>query len=397
MISRPNTIAALLVVPLLALAGCATSDPQAAGGGGPDQNGSGVATGSTSPDSEVLMPEDHEPGGLIGIGPNGEPPTPVDEISINPSECDEIREGGYTASISMHYMQSDFSRLQVAGITDTLTDCGVEVLSVTDADFDAATQTDQLETMIQERPDVIFSLATDEVATAPVHKKVAEAGIHLVMIDTLPEGLVHGDDYVTVVSGDNRSMGRIAAQILLEQVGTNAQIATIEFGEDFFVLDEREDGAREVFELNDVEIVTSGEILGPDDGQAVAEGMLTAHPDLRGLWVIWDTPAVGAVAAARAQGADDLWISTIDLGIEFGREVASGRLGAGTAADTPYDGGVAEAQAAFNALLGKDVPPYIAHAPIKVTRENLLEAWREVQKEDPPTELIELCAGECGE
>ena len=42
--------------------------------------------------------------------------------------------------------------------------------------------------------------------------------------------------------------------------------------------------------------------------------MLTKHPDLDGIWAVWDVPAEGVMAAARAAGRNDLMIATEDLG-----------------------------------------------------------------------------------
>ena len=47
------------------------------------------------------------------------------------------------------------------------------------------------------------------------------------------------------------------------------------------------------------------------------------------------------------------------------------------------------------ALLGKEAPPYISVPTLRVKKENLLSALKQVTKEDPPASVIKLCKDEC--
>ena len=88
--------------------------------------------------------------------------------------------------------------------------------------------------------------------------------------------------------------------------------------------------------------------------------MLTAHPNLKGLFVAWDTPAQQAVAAARALGATSSSRRTIAA--DSAVNVARGSSSRSSA--TALDQGVAEAKVAALALLGKSACPMLlgAHA-----------------------------------
>jgi ribose transport system substrate-binding protein len=57
--------------------------------------------------------------------------------------------------------------------------------------------------------------------------------------------------------------------------------------------------------------------------------------------------------------------------------------------------GVAEANAAIYALLGKPVTPYISIAAHGANQSNLLSALEMVTKRSPPSEVVEACAGKC--
>jgi ribose transport system substrate-binding protein len=389
--------AATLAATTLLLSACGGAAEDEPSQGIPASEDEAAEGASDAASDEIVMPGGYEAGQLVGLGPNGAEPSPVSSVEITDDECGELRAGSYTAAISMHYMASDWSRLQVEGIKATLETCGVELIANTDADFDSAKQTDDLETIIELGPDILFSIPTDQVATASAFRKVVDAGIILVLMDNIPDGLSWPEDYASVVAGDSRALGKMAARMLLEATGTDARIAMIDHGAEFFVTEEREIGAREVFEANGVEVVATGDILDPADGLEVAEGMLTANSGIDGFWVVWDTPAMGAITAARTLGNENVWVTSVDLGIEIAREIASGKLAYGVAAYSPFDSGRAEVLVAFNALLGKETPAYIGTTPMmEITRSNLLEGWRLVQKEEPPQELLDLCDGACG-
>jgi ribose transport system substrate-binding protein len=136
-----------------------------------------------------------------------------------------------------------------------------------------------------------------------------------------------------------------------------------------------------------------GTFTSPEKAYEVATSMLTANPNLKGLFVAWDTPAQQAVAAAKTLGRD-LIITTNDLAADSAVNVARGEFLA-VGAQQPYDQGVAEAKVAALALLGKEAPPYVSVPTLRVKKANLLSALKQVTKEDPPASLIKLCADKC--
>ena len=71
----------------------------------------------------------------------------------------------------------------------------------------------------------------------------------------------------------------------------------------------------------------------------------------------------------------------------------------GFGAQVPYDQGLAEADAAIGALLGKELPKWVAFPAVPVVQGNVLEAWNDVYHGEPPAELVEACeaSGACGD
>jgi hypothetical protein len=123
-------------------------------------------------------------------------------------------------------------------------------------------------------------------------------------------------------------------------------------------------------------------------------GRLTAHPNIKGIFAVWGDPAMQAVAGARALGRNDVVITTNDLGPDTALYVARGEIHA-IGAQLPYDLGVAEANAAAYALLGKPVPPYISLPALRVKKANLLSALELVTRQPVPDAVRAACAKAC--
>jgi ribose transport system substrate-binding protein len=120
--------------------------------------------------------------------------------------------------------------------------------------------------------------------------------------------------------------------------------------------------------------------------------MLTEHPNLAGIWAVWDVPAEGVMAAARASGRTDLKIATEDLGTNAAIALAKNQLVIGLGAQRPFDQGVAEARLGAGSLLGKQEPPYVALSALPVEHSNVLKAWKQVYHANPPKDLSESFA-----
>jgi ABC-type multidrug transport system ATPase subunit len=213
--------------------------------------------------------------------------------------------------------------------------------------------------------------------------------VKLVLMDNAPKGMQAGKDYVSVVSGDNFSAGGTAASQLAQYLGPNATVGIIGYGVEFFATDQRENAFKKWMTDNrpDVDLQTTY-FSHPAEAGAVAADFLGAHPELDGLFVVWDDPALAAARVAREQGRM-IPITSVDLGREVALALAEDGLIKGVAAQVPYDQGVAEALVAINAMLGKQPPPWIALPTVPVTPANLLKAYQDVWHAPPPAELIE--------
>ncbi len=367
------------------MTGCGTDDPPSA----PRQQVFALKAERLRGDPDAGLAE--LMGKVFSTGPAGAEPTPAREVLLTDAELQQIRGLQATAVIVMHYGDNDWTDAQVAGLSAQFEVMGIDVLSVTEAGFEPAQQAADIREVISLSPDVMVAFP---LARAETFRAAAEAGIRLVFMDMLPAGdpLVHGRDYISVVSADSYGNGVATAHLLAKYLGGRGKIGVIFHRADFFVTHQRYLAFKETVKADypEMDIVAESGMAGPDyltDARLAAADMLTAHPFLDGVWTPWDVPAEGVMAAARAAGRTDLAVTTIDLGLRVAEAMARGEMIVGIGAQRPFDQGVTEAILAGYALIGKPAPEYVLLNAYPVTRQNLARGWEIVYHQRPPPAL----------
>lgn len=309
-----------------------------------------------------------------------------------------LRNGDFTAAIVMHVLDASWPQQQIAGMQSVFDQYGIEIVSITGAGGRPEVQIENIENVIALDPDVILSIPVDPSAEGPAYKAIGENGIELILLDMIPAGLEHGTDYSCLVSSSSYGNGVSAADIMaaefIERGMSEAEVAVMKLNFSHFVTEERVRGFKErvAASYSWIEVVTEPDF--PFDMPQVTEissGMLAANPDLDGAFVIWMTPAMSLVAAAREAGrtGDDFIITTVDLEEDGAMEIASDSYIKGTGAQDPYQNGVAEAMAACRAMLGYDNPSYVAVPGYAVNRDNIVEGYIAILGEDPPQQIVD--------
>lgn len=377
---------ALVAIAAFVVAGCGGSDKEESGGSSTNQ-GKAVVAKARSGLQELKT-------SVLSTGPNGEKPTPASEVSLSAEELQQIKDKRATAAIVLHYGGNDWSNAQVNGLRNALGRMGIRVIAVTDANFKPEKQVSDIETVLAKKPDVIISIPTDPVATADAYRKAVRQGVKLVFMDNVPKGFTPGKDYVSVVSADNYGNGVASAHLMAEQLEGTGKIGIVFHEADFFVTKQRYEAFKKTIaeQYPDIKVVAEQGIAGPDfagDAEKVASAMLTRYADLDAIWAVWDVPAEGVLAAARANGRNDLDVTTIDLGQNVAIDMAKGGPIKGLGAQRPFDQGVTEATLAGYGLLDKKAPPYVAVNALPVTRSNLASAWKTVYHQGLPPKVVE--------
>lgn len=328
----------------------------------------------------------------IGRGPLGEKAAHPEVLTLSDAEEEQIKEGDYTAAISFHYSGSLWMRLHEQGIKDVFAKLNIKLLSVTDAHFDADMQNKQLQGLLVQEPDAIISIPTDEEKTADSFMKIANSRTNLVLINNVPAGLKH-EDYVTCVSINERECGRNAGKILgnLFKNKSDIKIGLIKHGASFFATKQRDYAAEQVLieQYENITVVADENFYSKEKTYNVCRDMIRRHPEIKGLYVSWEGPAMEAVRALEDLGREDISIVTVDLDLGVAVNMAKGNVIKGLSAQRPYEQGMAVAYAVANSLLGKRVEPFIGVEPYSVHPKNLSKAWRDIVKTKEPKELLD--------
>ncbi len=328
---------------------------------------------------------------IIGQGPNGEQAASVDTLQIGDADAAKIKAGHFKVGITMQTVNLDWSQLQVQGVTNTLKKYGVEVTGVASAEYQVDKQIADIEDTIQRHPDGIISIPVDGTATAATYKKVSEAGIKLVFMDNVPPGMKHPDQYASMISADSQGNAYIAAEVLASCIPQGGTVGLVNFGVDYFSTNQRTKGVKDWLAKNRPDIkIKQTDFTDPAKVTQIAGDFLTANPDVKGIFAVWDQPALDTLTAMRAQGLD-IPVTTVDLGLQSSIEIARGGPLKATGSQRPYDQGVAEAMAMMKALIGETVPAWVGVQSLPVVQSTVLEGYKTVFKKDPPAELSNAC------
>ena len=328
---------------------------------------------------------------IVGQEPNGEQASSGDTLQISDTEAAKIKAGHFKVGITMQTVNLDWSQLQIQGVTDTLNKYGVEVTGVASAEYQVDKQIADIENTIQRHPDGIISIPVDGTATAATYRKVSQAGIKLVFMDNVPPDMKHPEQYAAMVSADSQGNAYIAAEVLASCIPQGGTVGLVNFGVDYFSTNQRTNGVKDCLDNNRPDIKNNQtDFTDPPKVAQIAGDFLTANPDVKGLFAVWDQPALDALSAMRSQGIS-VPITTVDLGLQSAIEIAKGGPLKATGSQRPYDQGVAEAEAMMKALIGETVPAWVGVQSLPVVQGTVLEGYKTVFKKDAPPELADAC------
>ena len=325
---------------------------------------------------------------ISGLGPHGERASPPERVSLLPDDRVAAKAAGWRVAVVLHTLDSDWAKQLLAGMVGIFGDCGAAVTDVVDCGFSPERQGAELDRLIAQRPDAIVSLPVANEQVAAAHARVAAAGIRLVLLDNVPTGLLPGTHYAALVSADNSGLGKIAATGLAAHLPQGAEVGVLGFAADFFATNEREIAFTKWLQANRPDIRPHIARFGRiDEAAKLAERMVTDHPALAGMFVVWDTPAL-AVARRLADLGRALPMATVDLGEAVAIDLARGGSFQCIAAQQPLQQGIAAAQTVILSLLGRPIPAWIALPGLDVTRDNVVESFQTVWRQQAPREVL---------
>ena len=177
---------------------------------------------------------------------------------------------------------------------------GYEVVALS-GELDAAKQNNQLSDFVAQGYDAIFLNPVDSKAAGEGVKKAHEAGVPVFTFDVQVTDEQAKDMIISHIGSDNYQGGLLAGESMMKVTGDNGRIALITFPEVTSCI-LRVDGFKDYLKEHNsrLEIVT--ELSGKGErsaGYSVATEILTAHPDIVGIFAINDPSGLGAYAAVQ--------------------------------------------------------------------------------------------------
>ena len=343
----------------------------------------------------ISYPElDLNPQEALSVNEDGIKAVSQSELVLSDEDIQKLKDGNYSAAFCYHTQSDTCNQTKLASATALLNSWGIEVVSVTDANFDAATQTAQIESTMALNPDILFVMPYDADACASALKaSVVGTDTQIVFMENTATGFTAGVDYIGCASSDSYGNGKACADILAKEIGYKGEVAMMFYDMVYPVTNERDRGFIETIENNypEIEIVMKAGFTNPNDTGTVADAILARFPNIDGIYATWDIPAEGAIAAANSLGREDLIITCCDLGDTAAKSIAEDGMIRGSGAPRSPEQGQAEALLAAYGLLGKELPStYVTPPALPVIKSNVLEAYKISYGIDAPQWLQDI-------
>ncbi|MCJ7840701.1 LacI family DNA-binding transcriptional regulator [Lederbergia sp. NSJ-179] len=326
---------------------------------------------------------------VIGKGPFGEKPISPEELAISNTEAEALKSGNYKVGISFHYGGTAWSRLYENGIRHVLDKYGISIVSITDAHFDPLLQVTQLEGLKMQNPDAIIAIPVDDELTSKKFQSISEK-IKLIFLSNVPKGMKR-EQYASCVSVNERESGQNLAVLLGNyfKEKKSPKIGFIGHGAPFYGTHLRDAVAKGVIQndFENIEIVDERYFVQIENTYQICKEMMLTHPEIQGLYISWDRPALEAIKALKELKREDVSIFTFDLDYEIATYLANEHIVKGISSQRPYEQGIAAGLATAKALIGQEHYHYIGVQPYTVESVNLLKAWKDITLEPVPQEM----------
>lgn len=225
-----------------------------------------------------------------------------------------------------------------------------------------------IQDMINRKVDGIVMAACNENALIQSVEKAMKSGIPVVTIDSG----VKSDVPASFVATDNVQGAKLSADTLAEMIGKSGKVGLIPFVKGAATSELREQGFKEgIAAYADIELVAT---LYCDSDVAkamnITQDMMTAHPDLKGIFATNEPAAIGAAQAIKAAGKiGEVIIVAFDAAEEEIHALKSGAIQA-LAVQDPYKMGYTGVRSVIEVINGGSVEKRIDTGITIVTMSN---------------------------
>ena len=323
-------------------------------------------------------------------GPFGEKGADINILSLTEKEMDICRMKRYTAVIVYHYIGASFMKLHEQGVRDVFDRIGITVIAVMGCQMDFSMQKKQIESLLMLEPDIMIAFPVNHTLTQEVFEEVIRTKTRLIFMGHVPDRF-EGSGYVSCINVNERSNGRNIGRGLGDYLLLNHKknIGIIRYGHQFYTTNQRDLAVEQILREEYPELrICATEVFSKDEYEKTKE-LLMWHPEIDGIYVSWEGPAVKVLEALHDINREDIAVATSDLDFSVALDMAKGGCIKVLSAQQPFEEGQAAALCAANDLLGKTVPSFIAVEPVFITIENLIKSWNTIYKTKAPKEIVQ--------
>ncbi|MAY61698.1 MAG: ABC transporter substrate-binding protein [Rhizobiales bacterium] len=248
----------------------------------------------------------------------------------------------------------------------------VDELMITDAQGNAQTQIQQIQSMIDANVDAIVVIAGSSNALDRVISDACEKGIAIVNFDSL----VNTDNVTAKINTDSSEWGSTAAQWMVDQLGGKGKIIVMNGPAGISVSDDRRKGAQPVLDANPgLEIITETNTeYNVAPAQEAMTSLLFANPEIDGVLSLGGALSAGSVLAFDRQGREQ--VPTTGENARQFLELWKEKGLSGWATMQPNWLGALSVYTAVQALEGKDVPAFVK-VPLPVINDDNIDSYLE--------------------
>lgn len=236
-------------------------------------------------------------------------------------------------------------------------------------EVDSSRQIEIVESMVNRRLAGIVLAPVDKQALVGVVERAAREGIPVSIFDSA----IDTERRIAYVATDNAEAGRMAARRLGEVLGGRGKVAVIGFMPGSASTMERESGFQDEIRKLYPQIRIVSVQYGMADrakAMAVTENVLTAHPDLAGLFADNESSSAGAAQALKSRGAKGVKLVAFDASEQLLADLRGGVIDS-IVVQNPFRMGYESTRAVGLHLVGRQPPRSLDSGSALVRREDL--------------------------
>ena len=180
---------------------------------------------------------------------------------------------------------------------------------------DLARQVALVDEMVASGVDAIVIAPADSKALVPALRKAKKAGVVVVNIDNRLDAEVLQQEGITIpfVGPDNKAGARKVGDLLAAQLAKGDSVLVLEGIRTSFNAQQRREGFQAAMDAAGITIADSQSAEWEmSKANTIASSMLSEHPDCKAILAANDSMALGAIAAVKSAGRNDVLIVGFD-------------------------------------------------------------------------------------